>query len=328
MFLNLFMFISLASLASGEKGDMTVHQTPHNLIINYGESAEIKCFHKIPDYDRLLWYKQSHSKELTFMGNLIDLGLKQSPHLFVTENLNVTIKCSQIGTSHNGMYWFRKTPTEPLEQIVYFYIKSEEWAKNFKQRASAVRNGASLDLTLVKIGTSYNGMYWFRQTHTNSLEQIVYFFVQTENWEKNFKERASAMRNGASLDLTLVKFELVNMRVVIIITVTLITFSGFSHSNKVDQSPSDLIRRPGESAKIQCLHSVSGYNQINWYRQKQGQEFTFMGYLLRAGPNPEKEFTEKIDMSGNGNSNGSLIIKNLQSSDSGMYFCAAYHTVF
>ncbi|KAL1258056.1 hypothetical protein QQF64_011300 [Cirrhinus molitorella] len=46
----------------------------------------------------------------------------------------------------------------------------------------------------------------------------------------------------------------VNMRVIIIITVTLITFSGFSYSNKVDQSPSEIIRRPGESAKIQCLH--------------------------------------------------------------------------
>lgn len=56
---------------TGEKGDMTVHQKPHNLIINHGESPEIKCFHKIPNYDRLLWYKQSQSKELTFMGNLI-----------------------------------------------------------------------------------------------------------------------------------------------------------------------------------------------------------------------------------------------------------------
>jgi len=52
--------------------DTTVHQKPHDLIINDGGSHEIiKCFHKIPNYDRLLWYKQSKSKELTFMGNLI-----------------------------------------------------------------------------------------------------------------------------------------------------------------------------------------------------------------------------------------------------------------
>lgn len=50
---------------------MTVQQKPYDLIINHGKSHEIKCFHKIPNYDRLLWYKQSKSKELTFMGYLL-----------------------------------------------------------------------------------------------------------------------------------------------------------------------------------------------------------------------------------------------------------------
>lgn len=58
------------------------------------------------------------------------------------------------------MYWFRKTPTEPLEQIVYFFVKTETWEKDFKQRASAVRNGASLDLTLVKVQSSDSGVYY------------------------------------------------------------------------------------------------------------------------------------------------------------------------
>jgi len=105
-------------------------------------------------------------------------------------------------------------------------------------------------------------------------------------------------------------------------------FTGFSHSNKVDQSPPDVIKRPGESAKIRCQHSVTNYNQINWYRHNQGQEFTFMGYLLLKGPSPEKEFTEKIEMSGDGQNDGSLSIKSLSSSDSAVYFCAAYYTVF
>lgn len=108
----------------------------------------------------------------------------------------------------------------------------------------------------------------------------------------------------------------------------ILLFTGLSHSNKVDQSPSDVIKKQGESAVIRCLHSVPNYNQINWYKQNQGQEFTFMGYLLLIGPNLEKEFTEKIEMSGNGNSNGSVTIKNLAPSDSAVYFCAAYYTVF
>lgn len=106
--------------------------------------------------------------------------------------------------------------------------------------------------------------------------------------------------------------------------------TGSSHSNTVDQSPPDVIKKPGESAVIQCSHNVPSYNQINWYRQNQGKEFTFMGYLLLESPKPENEFTEKIEMSGNGNpnGNGALTIKNLLSTDSAVYFCAAYYTVF
>ncbi len=53
-----------------------------------------------------------------------------------------------------------------------------------------------------------------------------------------------------------------------------------------------------------------------------------MGYLLLTGPNSEKEFTKNIEMSGNGNSNGSVTIRNLSPSDSAVYFRAAYYTVF
>ncbi|KAK2878621.1 hypothetical protein Q8A67_019412 [Cirrhinus molitorella] len=47
------------------------------------------------------------------------------------------------------------------------------------------------------------------------------------------------------------------MKALIIFTVTLISFSDFSHSNKVDQSPPDVILKPEESAKIQCSHRIT-----------------------------------------------------------------------
>ncbi len=106
----------------------------------------------------------------------------------------------------------------------------------------------------------------------------------------------------------------------------ILLFTGFSFSYKADQSPPDIIKRPGESAEIRCLHSVPSYNQINWYKQDQG--FTLMGYLVGTSNFSEKGFTDKIVMSGDGNSNGLFTIKNLASSDSAMYFCAAYYTVF
>jgi len=94
------------------------------------------------------------------MNYFTDLGLKQSSDLFIFKDLNVTLSCSQIGTSHNSMYWFRQTSTEPLEQIVYFYVNSQTWEKSFNQRASAVRNGATLDLTLFKLQISDSGVYF------------------------------------------------------------------------------------------------------------------------------------------------------------------------
>ncbi|KAI7804399.1 hypothetical protein IRJ41_008538 [Triplophysa rosa] len=90
----------------------------------------------------------------------LDLGLKQSSDLFITEGFNVTLNCSQIGTSHNSMYWFRQRPAGSLEPIVYSYVKAATWEKDFKDRASTVRNGASLDLTLYKLQSSDTAMYY------------------------------------------------------------------------------------------------------------------------------------------------------------------------
>uniref|UniRef100_A0A8C1PBD5 Ig-like domain-containing protein n=1 Tax=Cyprinus carpio TaxID=7962 RepID=A0A8C1PBD5_CYPCA len=103
--------------------------------------------------------------------------------------------------------------------------------------------------------------------------------------------------------------------------------TGCSYTYTVDQSPPDVIKKPKESAKIQCSHNVPNYNQISWYRQNQDQGFTFMGYLFLKSQNPEKEFTKKIEMSGEGNSNGYLTIEDLSSNDSAVYFCAACYTV-
>uniref|UniRef100_A0A673HE51 Ig-like domain-containing protein n=1 Tax=Sinocyclocheilus rhinocerous TaxID=307959 RepID=A0A673HE51_9TELE len=102
----------------------------------------------------------------------------------------------------------------------------------------------------------------------------------------------------------------------------------FSLSNKVDQTPSDVIETQGETAKIQCLHSVPNYNQINWYRQNQDHGFTLMGYLLGKEPYKENDFKDKIEMSGDGNNNRYLNIKSLSSNDNAVYFCAAYYTAF
>lgn len=74
---------------------------------------------------------------------------------------------------------------------------------------------------------------------------------------------------------------------------------------------------------------MPSYDQINWYRQNLANELTLMGYIFgQSGKNIEKDFTDKIELSGNGNSKGSLTIKFITSNDSAVYLCAASYTVF
>lgn len=73
---------------------------------------------------------------------------------------------------------------------------------------------------------------------------------------------------------------------------------------------------------------MSSYNQINWYKQTQDQDLILIGYKVgKAESNYEPDFKAKLEMSGDGNKNVSLTIKDLSSNDDAAYFCAAYYTV-
>lgn len=84
----------------------------------------------------------------------------------------------------------------------------------------------------------------------------------------------------------------------------------------------------GESAKIQCVHTITNYDQINWYRQIKDRDLTFIGYKMgNADGGYEPDFKTKVEMTGDGKKNVFLTIKDLLSNDSAVYFCAAYYTV-
>ncbi|KAL6477478.1 hypothetical protein MHYP_G00133130 [Metynnis hypsauchen] len=65
-----FKLMGLMTLVTVSSNAAAVQQTPPDLIKSQGESAEITCSHNIQSHDRILWYKQSETKELTFMGYL------------------------------------------------------------------------------------------------------------------------------------------------------------------------------------------------------------------------------------------------------------------
>uniref|UniRef100_A0A672JNF6 Ig-like domain-containing protein n=1 Tax=Salarias fasciatus TaxID=181472 RepID=A0A672JNF6_SALFA len=57
---------------TGASDTKDVNQTPRFITKRVSESvqSEIKCSHKIPSYERILWYKQGKDKALQFLGYL------------------------------------------------------------------------------------------------------------------------------------------------------------------------------------------------------------------------------------------------------------------
>lgn len=76
--------------------------------------------------------------------------MKQSPNLIVKGGGNVILNCSQISTTHNGMYWFWQKLGKPLEMIVYSYVTMTTVEEPLQEKFFASRQGSTLQLTLLK----------------------------------------------------------------------------------------------------------------------------------------------------------------------------------
>uniref|UniRef100_A0A4W5KCB1 Ig-like domain-containing protein n=1 Tax=Hucho hucho TaxID=62062 RepID=A0A4W5KCB1_9TELE len=94
-----------------------------------------------------------------------------------------------------------------------------------------------------------------------------------------------------------------------------------SNSCGVHQRPAALYKNQGESAKMECSHSISSYNRILWYKQSNYREFVFLGYLNVKTGFPEAGFEIEGDASAGGTS--TLTINQLTPNSSAVYYCAA-----
>lgn len=97
---------------------------------------------------------------------------------------------------------------------------------------------------------------------------------------------------------------------------------GLVQSQRVSQSPPDLMRIPTGSAVLTCSHSDQGFDLILWYKQSEDGRFIFLGYLNLNFPYPEDQF-KNIVLDGDGSSRATLTIHNLTLVDSAVYYCAA-----
>ncbi|KAK7141938.1 hypothetical protein R3I94_011585 [Phoxinus phoxinus] len=110
------------------------------------------------------------------------------------------------------------------------------------------------------------------------------------------------------------------------VCICLVCLTAVCLGETVLQSP-DLINNQDKPAVITCAHNIPNYERILWYK-KDIMGFKLMGVFNLAYGNPELEFKDKITLSGDGRNNVTLTIKKLALTDSAVYFCAAYYTVF
>ena len=104
---------------------------------------------------------------------------------------------------------------------------------------------------------------------------------------------------------------------------------GVCLSVEVYQSPSALLRKPGDKVQLVCSHEKTDYTLMQWYQKSPGDRaLKRIGHVYYKSIEHEEPFKEHFnitgDMSGDTAKNGSLFITNLKTPEhTAVYYCAA-----
>ncbi|KAI4873868.1 hypothetical protein NFI96_020429 [Prochilodus magdalenae] len=117
---------------------------------------------------------------------------------------------------------------------------------------------------------------------------------------------------------------------VIILTLSLRWTAVFAGDSGVTQTPTVLWVEMGNSAEMTCTHSKGNlYFHMYWFRQQQGKPMELIVYTSTSStPDFGKFSTEKFSATKERAENGSFTVKNVESDDSALYFCAVMCFIF
>ncbi|KAI4797092.1 hypothetical protein KUCAC02_026539 [Chaenocephalus aceratus] len=104
--------------------------------------------------------------------------------------------------------------------------------------------------------------------------------------------------------------------------------AGVSLGLDVRQSPSELIKPPGDKVQISCSHDRTDYRVILWYQRSPGDTaLKLIGYLYYKEATMEEPFKDDFvtsgDLGGSAAKNASLIVNAVKPEHGAVYFCAA-----
>ncbi|PWA29579.1 hypothetical protein CCH79_00007867 [Gambusia affinis] len=178
----------LCPLTGSSPSDQIV-QIPADMFKNPGETAKISCTHSIPDYDRVLWYKQSKLHEMTLLGYM--LGDDGYPEKEINVNIdgsankdkNSTLTVAELSPDSSAVYYcaaryhsaeyhccsVQKPPHSDQVHQTPFNILAK--------RGEAARISCSHNIQ------SYNVILWYKRLEDKQLQLLGYRYKDNTNPE-------------------------------------------------------------------------------------------------------------------------------------------------
>ncbi|KAK2892162.1 hypothetical protein Q8A73_017827 [Channa argus] len=161
---------------------------------------------------------------------------------------------------------------------------------------------------------NHRQMYWYRQRPGETMTLVVYTAV------------------GVKADGDLTKYSAIKENVetgALTVKDLKPEDSGVCLGVEVHQTPSALLRRPGDKVQLVCSHEKTDYVLMQWYQKSPGdQTLKRIGHVYYSKLEHEKSFQNHFnitgDLSGQTAKNGSLFIVDLKAPEhTAVYYCAA-----
>ncbi|KAL7380450.1 hypothetical protein ABVT39_018161 [Epinephelus coioides] len=170
-----------------------------------------------------------------------------------------------------------------------------------------------------KKNAGHTQMYWYRQHPGETMTLIVYtVFGGQPDYGGVPQTKYSAIKDNIKIGALTVKDLQTDDSGVYFCAVG-------NHSDvisvclgvEVKQTPSELLRRPGDKVQLVCSHNKTDFTLMYWYQKSPGdQALKRIGHVYYSNIEREesfkKHFTLTGDMSGETAKNGSLVIDSLK----------------
>lgn len=95
-----------------------------------------------------------------------------------------------------------------------------------------------------------------------------------------------------------------------------------SLSITVHQKYPDLLMNEHDNVKLECSQHSQSFNVILWYKHSVDQHLQLLGYLYRTNNYIETGVNREIKLEGDGASDAFLIMENVLTNDSAVYYCS------